>query len=296
MSDETPIGRWIRAGKPEQPDGIDDDSRDTPDPQKAAERVTAWIEQFGDGLCSVEGDQPLYARDMFALVKATHNLHALSHAFELLKAAHEAVKQQSMDSQGELQLKLRELKSLDSARNYRFAQLEKELAATKLANGRFRLRIAELEGKLPVPSPLGESIAEEVKLAADIEKFGWAEVEPGVELGTKPCHSVPCPPHEPTGADPREEDPEDLVREPFLSVHQAALQEIDRIVGNEDGLGESECAQLRRVLARSLGASADVEPTYCPFDCDRCHEHDDCPCPDCTRTRDEIAREEEDLS
>lgn len=37
-------------------------------------------------------------------------------------------------------------------------------------------------------------------------------------------------------------------------------------------------------------------PAFCPYDCDRCHDLDSCPCPDCTRTRDEIARDEENLS
>lgn len=35
-------------------------------------------------------------------------------------------------------------------------------------------------------------------------------------------------------------------------------------------------------------------PTFCPHDCDRCHDEKTCSCPNCTRTRDHIARDEED--
>jgi hypothetical protein len=37
-----------------------------------------------------------------------------------------------------------------------------------------------------------------------------------------------------------------------LDVHKAALQEIDRIVGNEDELGSEDCAKLRRIISSAL--------------------------------------------
>jgi hypothetical protein len=56
---------------PDQPDGIEDGSPDLPDPQRAAERVRAYIEAWGDDLCDVTaGGQPLYARDLEAVTRA----------------------------------------------------------------------------------------------------------------------------------------------------------------------------------------------------------------------------------
>jgi hypothetical protein len=54
---------------PDQPDGIDEDSRDLPDPRRAAERVRAYICESGDGLYDVQGGAPLYARDLEALAR-----------------------------------------------------------------------------------------------------------------------------------------------------------------------------------------------------------------------------------
>ncbi len=58
------------ADLPDQPDGIEDDSRDMPDPQRAAERIRAYISESGDGLYDVAGGQPLYARDLEAVTRA----------------------------------------------------------------------------------------------------------------------------------------------------------------------------------------------------------------------------------
>ncbi|MFI2577719.1 hypothetical protein ACH5AJ_36600 [Streptomyces rochei] len=55
---------------PEQPDGIEDDSWDLPDPHRAAERVGAWIAAWGDGLIDTADGHPLYARDLEALRRA----------------------------------------------------------------------------------------------------------------------------------------------------------------------------------------------------------------------------------
>lgn len=56
---------------PDQPDGIEDDSTDLPDPQRAANRVLAYITAWGDGLRdTADGKHPLYARDLYALVRA----------------------------------------------------------------------------------------------------------------------------------------------------------------------------------------------------------------------------------
>lgn len=55
---------------PDQPDGIEDDSYDLPDPHRAAERVNAWIAAWGDGLIDVTDGNPLYARDLEAICRA----------------------------------------------------------------------------------------------------------------------------------------------------------------------------------------------------------------------------------
>lgn len=55
---------------PDQPDGIDDESRDLPDPARAAERVRAYIANCGDGLYDVVGGTPLYGRDLEAITRA----------------------------------------------------------------------------------------------------------------------------------------------------------------------------------------------------------------------------------
>lgn len=63
--------RFLEApGLPGQPDGIDDDSRDLPEPAKAAERVRAYVTEFGDGLYDVCGGAPLYGRDLEAICRA----------------------------------------------------------------------------------------------------------------------------------------------------------------------------------------------------------------------------------
>lgn len=56
---------------PEQPDGIDEDSRDYPDPRRAAERIAAFISEWGDGLVDQVGDVGLYARDLASLARFT---------------------------------------------------------------------------------------------------------------------------------------------------------------------------------------------------------------------------------
>ena len=55
---------------PFQPDGIEDDSRDLPDVERAADRVRAYICESGDGLYDVYQGAPLYARDLEALCRA----------------------------------------------------------------------------------------------------------------------------------------------------------------------------------------------------------------------------------
>ncbi|MER7331773.1 MULTISPECIES: hypothetical protein [unclassified Micromonospora] len=54
---------------PDQPDGISEQSRDLPDLARAAERVNEYIGVCGDGLYDVRDRQPLYARDLTALVR-----------------------------------------------------------------------------------------------------------------------------------------------------------------------------------------------------------------------------------
>lgn len=59
---------------PDQPDGIEDDSPDLPDPHRAAQRVCDYITAWGDGLIdTADGKHPLYARDLVALAEAVLN-------------------------------------------------------------------------------------------------------------------------------------------------------------------------------------------------------------------------------
>lgn len=55
---------------PGQPDGIDDDSSDFPEPARAAERVLKYVAAFGDGLYDVQDGAPLYGRDLEAICRA----------------------------------------------------------------------------------------------------------------------------------------------------------------------------------------------------------------------------------
>lgn len=55
---------------PDQPDGIEDDSYDLPDPHRAATRVRDWIGAWGDGLINTADGHPLYARDLEAICRA----------------------------------------------------------------------------------------------------------------------------------------------------------------------------------------------------------------------------------
>jgi hypothetical protein len=54
---------------PEQPDGIDENESEYPDPVSAAERVNLWISEWGDGLIEVLNGRPLYARDLASLAR-----------------------------------------------------------------------------------------------------------------------------------------------------------------------------------------------------------------------------------
>ena len=57
----------LRAEIPDQPDGIDEQSFDLPSPARAAQRVAAFIAEWGDGLIDVADGCPLYARDLEVL-------------------------------------------------------------------------------------------------------------------------------------------------------------------------------------------------------------------------------------
>jgi hypothetical protein len=56
---------------PDQPDGIDghDDDRTYPDAVRAAERINAYVSEFGDGLYDVTGGAPLYGRDLASVAR-----------------------------------------------------------------------------------------------------------------------------------------------------------------------------------------------------------------------------------
>lgn len=55
---------------PDQPDGIEEDSHDLPDPIAAARRVGDYIAECGDGLYNVQAGKPLYGRDLEAICRA----------------------------------------------------------------------------------------------------------------------------------------------------------------------------------------------------------------------------------
>jgi hypothetical protein len=55
---------------PHQPDDVEEDSYDLPDVARAAERVLAYVAEFGDGLYDVVGGAPLYGRDLEAVCRA----------------------------------------------------------------------------------------------------------------------------------------------------------------------------------------------------------------------------------
>lgn len=55
---------------PEQPDGIETDSNDLPDPREAAKRINSYVSEVGDGLYDNANGKPLYARDLEAITRA----------------------------------------------------------------------------------------------------------------------------------------------------------------------------------------------------------------------------------
>ena len=54
---------------PSQPDQIDDDDRELPTAENAADRVLAYIEANGDGLYDHTDGIPLYGRDLEAICR-----------------------------------------------------------------------------------------------------------------------------------------------------------------------------------------------------------------------------------
>lgn len=59
----------------EQPDGIDEDSRDIPALARAEQRVRRYIENAGDGLYDEIDGAPLYGRDLEALTRLVRAPH-----------------------------------------------------------------------------------------------------------------------------------------------------------------------------------------------------------------------------
>lgn len=70
---------FTAAGYPDQPDGIDDDSRDLPPVANAIERVLAYVTAFGDGRYDVVDGQVLYGRDLVAICRAAEAQTASPH-------------------------------------------------------------------------------------------------------------------------------------------------------------------------------------------------------------------------
>jgi hypothetical protein len=71
---------------PDQPDGIQDDSRDLPPVERAIERVRAYVTESGDGLYDVFHGSPPYGRDLEALCRAADGVALLTQRYDDLKA------------------------------------------------------------------------------------------------------------------------------------------------------------------------------------------------------------------
>lgn len=63
---------------PEQPDGIETDSHDLPDPARAVQRIRAYVSAFGDGLYDEVDGNPLYGRDLEAVTRAVTDQRELA--------------------------------------------------------------------------------------------------------------------------------------------------------------------------------------------------------------------------
>ncbi|MFE9192030.1 hypothetical protein ACFYL6_20735 [Micromonospora sp. NPDC007208] len=75
---------------PGQPDNIEDDSRDLPEPRPAAERVGQYIAANGDGIYDVLDGHPLYARDIEALRRAGEKVAELTAALAANEGSEDA--------------------------------------------------------------------------------------------------------------------------------------------------------------------------------------------------------------
>ena len=71
---------------PDHPDGIEDGTRDLPDPALAAERVNEYIGANGDGMYDCLDGHPLYARDLYALTKTADLVSKQAAEIERLRA------------------------------------------------------------------------------------------------------------------------------------------------------------------------------------------------------------------
>jgi hypothetical protein len=81
------------ANLPQQPDGIEEDSHDLPDPMKAAKRAHEFLCEFGDGIVDAANGKALYARDLEVLSKSPALVAAAnSAAADMLKAQADAIR------------------------------------------------------------------------------------------------------------------------------------------------------------------------------------------------------------
>lgn len=55
-------------------------------------------------------------------------------------------------------------------------------------------------------------------------------------------------------------------------------EELLRIVDAAAGKTHSRDGTVAQTLAAVLTRWEELRPYVCPFDCDRCHDDDDCPC------------------
>jgi hypothetical protein len=113
---------------PGQPDGIEDDSRDMPDPARAAERILAYVEACGDGLYDVTAvtNSPLYGRDLCSVAQAVKKLLA-----ERDELAHQA-REWRMDAE-RLRLQLAQPDADHRAMDARATELERELTFRRVS-------------------------------------------------------------------------------------------------------------------------------------------------------------------
>ncbi|MGW4467491.1 hypothetical protein [Micromonospora sp. NPDC004704] len=113
---------------PDQPDDINDDTRDLPTTDRDSARVDAYIRATGDGRYHISDGHPLYARDLEAITRAAGKLAEVTHQRNRL----DAKLTQAYDHDAEVQDELAEV-SADRDR-YRLAHQQAAERAQHVAD------------------------------------------------------------------------------------------------------------------------------------------------------------------